>query len=125
MVVWCRDDYLKEAPKQLEDKNVYEEIQNDHSTLANTIMQALEKVRIRGDLSNDTLNYFLVKDPKFARCNLLPKTHKSLHNVPGRPVISNCRFYTEYLLISRPSFTTYSSESEFIHEGYKSFLKKN
>ena len=95
MVVWDRDDYLKEASKQLEDKDVYEEVQNDPSTLINTIMRALEKIRIRGDLSNDTLNYFLVKDPKFARFYLLPKIHKRLHNVPGRPVSSNCRFYTE------------------------------
>ena len=58
-------------------------------------MRALEKIRIRGDLSNNTLNYFLVKDPKFARFYLLPKIHKRLHNVPGRPVISNCGFYTE------------------------------
>ena len=76
--------------KQLEDKDVYEEVQNDPSILINTIMRALEKIRIRGDLSNDTLNYFLVKDPKFARFYLLPKIHKRLHNVPDRPVISNC-----------------------------------
>ena len=88
-------------------------------------MQALEKVRIREDLFNDTLNYFFVKDPKFARFYLLPKSHKRLHIVPGRPVISNCAFYTEYLLISRPSFTTYSSESEFIHKGQGSFFRKN
>ena len=36
-----------------------------------------------------------VKDPKFARFYLLPKIHKRLHDVPGRPVISNCGFYTE------------------------------
>ena len=95
MAIWDREDYLKEACKQLEDKDVYEEVQNDPSTLINTIMRALEKIRIRGDLSNDTLNYFLVKDPKFARFYLLPKIHKRLHNVPGRPVISNCGFYTE------------------------------
>ena len=57
-------------------------------------MCALEKIRIRGDLSNDTINYFLVKDPKFATFYLLHKIHKRLH-VPGRPVISNCGFYTE------------------------------
>ena len=51
----------------------YEEIQNDPSTLINTIMWALEKIKIRGDFSNDTLNYFRVKDPKFARFYLLPK----------------------------------------------------
>ena len=60
VVVWDRDDYLKEASKQLEDKDVHEEVLNDPSTLINTIMQALEKIRIRGDPSNDTLNYFLV-----------------------------------------------------------------
>ena len=60
-----------------------------------TIMSVLEKIRIRGDLSNDTLNYFLVKDPKFARFYLLPKINKRLQNVPGRPVISNSGFYTE------------------------------
>ena len=31
----------------------------------------------------------------FARFYLLPKVHKQLYDVPGRPVISNCGFYTE------------------------------
>ena len=95
VVVWDRDNYLKEAFKQLEDKDFYEEAQNDPSTLINTIMQALEKIRIQGDLSNNAINYFLVKDPKLARFYFLPKTHMCLHNVAGRPVISNCGFYTE------------------------------
>ena len=86
---------MKEASKQLEDKDVYKEVQNDPSIVINTIMCPLEKNRIRRDLSNDTLNYLLVKDPKFARFYLLPKIHKRLHNAPGRPVISNCGFYTE------------------------------
>ena len=50
-------------------------------------MHALEKIKMRGDLLNDTLNYFLVKYPKFARFYLLPKIHKRLYNVPRRPVI--------------------------------------
>ena len=95
VVVWDREDYLKEAYKQLYDREVYEEVPNDLNVLINTIMKALEKIRLRGDLSSDTLNYFLVKDPKFARFYLLPKIHKRLNDVPGRPVISNCGFYTE------------------------------
>ena len=95
VIVWDRDDYLKEAYKQLEDKDVYEEVPNDTSILINTIMHALEKIRIGGDLPNDTLNYFLVKDLKFARFYLLPKIHKRLYNVPSKPVISNCGFYAE------------------------------
>ena len=93
--VWDRGDYLKEAYKQLENKEVHEKVPNDPSALVNTIIKALEKIRFRGDLSNDTLNYFFVDDPKFSRFYLLPKIHKRLHNVPGRPVISNCGFYTE------------------------------
>ena len=37
----------------------------------------------------------MIKDPKFARFYLLPKIHKRSENVPRRPVISNCGFYTE------------------------------
>ena len=85
---------MKEAYKQLEDKDVYEEVPNDSSIL-NNIMRALEKIRIRGDLPNDALNYFLVKDLKFDNFYLLPKIDKRLDNVPGRPIISNCGFYTE------------------------------
>ena len=41
------------------------------------------------------MEYFFNKNPKFARFYLLPKIHKWLHNVPDRPVISNCGYYTE------------------------------
>ena len=68
---------------------------NDPNVLINTIMKALEKMRLHGDLSSDTLNYFLVEDPKFARFCLLPKTRKHLHDVLCRRVILNCTFYTE------------------------------
>ena len=56
---------------------------------------SLEKIRKRRGLSQDTLNYFSVKDPTFARFYLLPKIHKRLYDIPGRPVISNCGFYTK------------------------------
>ena len=36
-----------------------------------------------------------MKDPKFASFYLLPKTHKWLRNVPGRPVITNSGHYAE------------------------------
>ena len=68
---------------------MYEEVPNDPNVLINSIMKALEKISLRGNLSIDTVNYFLVKYPKFARFYLLPKIHKRLHEVPGRLVISN------------------------------------
>ena len=72
-----------------------EQVPDDLSVLPNTLIKALEKIRLRGDLSKGTLDYFLVKDPKFARFYLLPKIHKRLHDVPAKPVISNCGYYTE------------------------------
>ena len=115
VVVWDREDYLKETYRQLDDKEVYEQIPVDPSVLANTLIKALEKIRLRGDLSKDTLDYFLVKDSKFARFYLQTKIHKRLHDVPGRPVISNCAYYTENILIFRLSLATTSSESEIVH----------
>ena len=94
-VVWDREDYLKEAYKRLDDREVYEEVPNDPNVLIYTIMKALDKIHSRGNLSSDTHNYFLVKDPKCARFYLLPKIHMRLYDVPGKPVISNCGFYAE------------------------------
>ena len=53
------------------------------------------KIRDRRDISDTTLDYFLVNNPKLGRFYLLPKIHKRLQNVPGRPVILNSGYYTE------------------------------
>ena len=94
VVVWDRDDYIKEAEKQLGDSDVYEEVPDNPEPLISTIHRTKEKIRKRGDLKKETIKYFEVKDPKFARFYLLPKIHKWL-NVSGRPVTSNCGYYTE------------------------------
>ena len=77
------------------DGEVCEEITNDLSILQIIIFTALNKIRARGNLSADNLEYFFNKDPKFARFYLLPKIHKRLHNVPGRPVMPNYGYYTK------------------------------
>ena len=68
-------------------------------------------------MSGDTLNYFVVEDSKFARFYLLPKIHKRLHIVPGRPVISNCSFYTENI----SSFLDYHLQP--LAQKVKSYIK--
>ena len=91
LIVWEREDYLKETIKQLEEKEVYlEEVPKISNVLVTTIFKSLAKIRKRADLSQDS--YYLVKDPKSARFYLLPKIHKRLSDVPGRPVISNTFF---------------------------------
>ena len=84
----------KTAAKRLGDEEVYEEVILTTSLLK-TKNAVIAKLRKWGDLKRDTLEYFIMKDWKFAKFYLLPKIHKRLHNVPDRPVISNSGCYTE------------------------------
>jgi len=94
--VWDREDYLMEAGKQLGDEKVYEHVLGDAvSPLIKVIKTCLAKINQRGDIPKETLDFFLTKNPKLGRFYLLPKIHKRLHSVPGRPVISNSSYYTE------------------------------
>ena len=95
VVVWDREDYIKEEEKQLGDEQVYGEVSNDAQPLLKTTNEVIAKMRKRGDLKRNNLDYFFIKDPKFARFYILPKIHKRLHNVPVRAIISNSGYYTE------------------------------
>ena len=55
--------------------------------------------------------------PKLGRFYLLPKIHKRLHNVPGRPVISNSGFFTENI----SAFLEYHLKP--LSQKVKSFIK--
>ena len=57
----------------MSDEEFYEEVNNDPFTLERAIFNVLNRIRARGDLSADNLQYFFNKDPKFARFCLLPK----------------------------------------------------
>ena len=60
----------------------------------------------------ETLDHFLVKDPKFARFYLLSKIHKRIYDVSRILVILNCGYY---ILTFRLSFATTHSESQMVH----------
>ena len=62
VVVWDRKDYLKEAEKQLGDKETYEELSSDPvSPLISIVKGCLSRVKNRGDIPNETLEYFFYK----------------------------------------------------------------
>ena len=48
VVIWDREDNLKETYRQLDHNKVYEQVSNDSVVLANTLMKVLEKIRLRG-----------------------------------------------------------------------------
>ena len=53
---------------------------------------------MKGHITEKDLKYFsheFKKSCNLAKLYLLPKIHKSLENVPGRPMISNCGTPTE------------------------------
>ena len=78
---------------------MYQEVLNHRSVLVNAIIKASEKIRLYNDLSSNILNYIFIEGSKFAKLYPLRKNHRHLHNVPGRPVISNCGFYTENIFL--------------------------
>ena len=98
VVVWDREDYLKEAQSQLGDRDIYEIIDIDPvKEVAVNIDRRLEFLQIEGKISELNRKYLLGKHHKYklGRFYLLPKIHKRLVNVPGRPVISDCGTVTE------------------------------
>ena len=78
VVIWEREDYIKEEEKQLGDSDVYEDVPDDPEPLVSIIHRTIEKIRKRGYLKKETIKCSEVEDPKFARFYLLPKIHKRL-----------------------------------------------
>ena len=65
---------------------------------SNQVFQNLKSKGINSFISDKQLKYFTYEYKKVSNLGklyLLPKIHKRLHNVPGRPVISNCGTPTE------------------------------
>ena len=78
------------------NKSVYEEVNRDPlqsatQNIRNTLLDMLRKKEIHKKL----FHYFLVKNIQLGRFSLLPKIHKRMTNVPGRPVKSNNGTSTE------------------------------
>ena len=97
-----------EAERQLSDTKVSRDVSNTENILSklsetsNGMFISLKRI---GFLTEKQMKYFTYEFKKatnFGKLYLLPKIHKRLHNVPGRPVISNC----EVLQKSVQSFLT-------------------
>ena len=102
VVFWDREDYIAEAIKQLNDESVYKSVK-----FKDKIIQGFSEERNgifkgpkeRGKTTEKELTCVTIEHKKptnqCGKMYLLPKIHKSLYDVPGRPVTSNCGRSTE------------------------------
>ena len=99
VVVWCTNDYIKEAENQLRDNTVYKDVNFKETMLSDLVeKKAISFLKVctvgkalrRKNSNTSPIN--LKRQPTSANYMFC---HKRLSNVPGRPVISNCGTPTE------------------------------
>ena len=96
VVVWGLEGYKNEAYRQLSDENVYEGIHfNPVNDVVALIDGKLKKMVHEGKITEVNRKYLKGESVNVDRLYLLPKIHKRLVNVLGRPVVSNCGTPTE------------------------------
>ena len=115
--VWDRNDYIKEAEKQLNDTNLYKDVCFNEKLLRKlkgTSNKLFQNLKAKGIISDKQLKYFRYQYKKvtnLGKLYLLPKIHKRLANVPRMPVISSCGIPIE-------------KASEFLDHHLKSVMQK-
>ena len=88
------DNYIKEANRQLSNRNHYRKVkENPTSEHAALVENAIDGLRIDGILDEKMANKLKLRNLKTPKMYLLPKIHKPGN--PGRPVVSSIGCHTE------------------------------
>ena len=101
VVLWDTLDYLAETKNHPKDSNTDKDVKfgdNDLVKLVEKSNQIFKKLLSKQNISSSQLRYFSYNDKKstnLGKMYLLPKLHKPLESVAGRPVTSNCGTPTE------------------------------
>ena len=72
VVVWDREYYLAEAKSNLMIRKFNEELREDVEGPFDKVIKKVIKLRNRGDVFHENLDYFIVNNPKLRKFYLLP-----------------------------------------------------
>ena len=95
VVIWDRNDYVKEVEIQLSNQNVYRSVEFKGKILMELVEKSnhfFKSLKTSSIILGKELQYFTYKYKKatsLGKMYLLPKIHQRLFDVPGWPVISN------------------------------------
>ena len=82
VVVWDREDYLKEAENHLGDNTTYEAVDGDPMpNLIQLVSTTLDIMARKGEIDKKMQEYLLATKPRLGRFYLLSKVHKRSFNV--------------------------------------------
>ena len=98
VVIWDREDYLKEGDRQLSDNKIYTNFRYAKNMLSSLVDKTFQSLSKKKYISEKKLKYFIYKNKSginLGKLYFLLKIQKCLFNVPGRPVITNCETPTE------------------------------
>ena len=126
IVVQNKDDYIKEGLRQLSDEKFYIKLDHDMTESHNSkVIEQLEAMRVRGEISEKVRDYLTVHKPRTSQLYLLPKIHKNVLPVPGRPIVKandgpteRISAFVDYFLslIVRTSNTYIQDTSDFLRK---------
>ncbi|XP_071983969.1 uncharacterized protein [Engystomops pustulosus] len=89
IVIWPVELYIKEAKRQLDNKDFYVQLPSDPTQVFKNKIDRTLKAALDCGIINKKENKFLTVDnPKIPTFYMLPKIHKSLQEPPGRPIVS-------------------------------------
>ena len=101
LLVWDRADDLAEAADLLSDSSTYKEVMFGEEEIVRFLKESngmFKKLLSKSSISYEEQQYFsygFKKSINLGKKCFLPKIHRRLDNVPGRPVISNYGTPTE------------------------------
>ncbi len=96
VVVWGREQYIQEGLRKLTNPEYYLALTaNPLESMTIQLTNFLSTAKDNNWISQKEYDFLLCKDPRVPSFYMLPKIHRNLESLPGRPIISGNGSLTE------------------------------